>query len=63
MDSVQVLRAEVARLSRQSTSDFEFTVIALKDMGARMNALAGRWSQVLTNLAVDKTLGLYEQPA
>ena len=76
MDSVQMLRAEVARLSRQSTSDFEFTVIALKDMGARMNAfgremessfdqLAGRMKLQEQRLgavlqAVDNTLGLYE---
>ena len=76
MDSIQALRAEVAHLSRQSTSDFEFTVIALKDMGARMNAfgremesgfdqLAGRLKLQEQRLgavlqAVDNTLGLYE---
>ena len=45
MDSVQLLRAEVARLSRQSASDFEFTALALKDMGLRINAF-GREMQV-----------------
>jgi len=76
MDSVQLLRAEVARLSRQSSSDFEFTALAMKDMGIRVNAfgrelqsgfdqLAGRMKlqeqRVSAVLqAVDNALEFYE---
>jgi hypothetical protein len=57
MDQIQALRAEVKRLSEQGSTDFQFTMTALKDMGQsfrqgmdsmgremeeRFNQLAGR---------------------
>lgn len=57
MNEVQALRAEVKRLADQSTSEFQFTTVAMKEMGQtvrqametmgrdmkkRFNQLAGR---------------------
>jgi hypothetical protein len=40
MDQIQTLRAEVRRLTEQSATDFQFTMVAMKDMGERFQAQA-----------------------
>lgn len=38
MDQIQALRAEVKRLTEQTASDFDFTMLAMKDMGERFQS-------------------------
>ncbi len=76
MDSFEKVRKEIASLRRQSSVDFEFTALAMKDMGERFNAfgremkegfdqLAGRMRLQESRLsavlqAVDKSIEVYQ---
>ena len=42
MDSFEKVRREIAQLKRQSSVDFEFTALALKDTGNRVLAIGER---------------------
>lgn len=75
MDPFEKIRREIASLKQQSSVDYEFTALAMKDMGQRINAfgremkegfdqLAGRMRLQESRLssvleAVDNSLQLY----
>lgn len=46
MDSFEKVRREIAQLKRQSSVDFEFTALALKDTGNRVLAIGERVREI-----------------
>lgn len=51
MDPIQVIRKEIDSLKRQSSVDFEFTALAMKDMGNRVNAFGREMQEGFEQLA------------
>lgn len=51
MDPYEKLRREIASLRHQSSVDFDFTILAMKDMGERVNAFGREMKESFDQLA------------
>lgn len=51
MNQTQKILSEIAGLKRQSSVDFEFTALAMKDMGNRINAFGREMQEGFDQLA------------
>lgn len=57
MDPIQTLRAELRRLSAQSSTDFQFTMVAMKDLGERFQVQTTELSQRIEGMGREMSEG------